>query len=39
MGAPPNVPLLTWATRPLTFEITAVDEKGEALPILGRCFR
>jgi FdhD protein len=33
MGAPPFLPLLTQATRPLTFEITAVNEKGEALPI------
>jgi FdhD protein len=33
MGAPPSLPLLTRATRPLTFEITAINEKGEALPI------
>jgi FdhD protein len=33
MGAPPSLPLLTRASRPLTFEITAVNEKGEALPI------
>ncbi|HEY4038718.1 MAG TPA: formate dehydrogenase accessory sulfurtransferase FdhD [Burkholderiaceae bacterium] len=33
MGAPPSLPLLTRASRPLTFEITAVNEKGEVLPI------
>jgi FdhD protein len=33
MGAPPFLPLLTRASRPLTFEITAINEKGEALPI------
>jgi FdhD protein len=33
MGAPPSLPLLTRASRPLTFEITALNEKGEALPI------
>ena len=33
MGAPPSLPLLSRATRPLTFEITAINEKGEALPI------
>jgi FdhD protein len=33
MGAPPSLPLLTRASRPLTFEITAVNEKGEALPV------
>jgi FdhD protein len=33
MGAPPFLPLLTRASRPLTFEITAVNEKGEVLPI------
>jgi FdhD protein len=33
MGAPQSLPLLTRATRPLTFEITAINEKGEALPI------
>jgi len=33
MGAPPSLPLLTQASRPLTFEITAVNEKGETLPI------
>jgi FdhD protein len=33
MGAPPSLPLLTRATRPLTFEITAINEKGETLPI------
>jgi FdhD protein len=33
MGAPPSLPLLTRASRPLTFEITAVNEKGETLPI------
>jgi FdhD protein len=33
MGAPPVLPLLTQASRPLTFEITAVNEKGETLPI------
>jgi FdhD protein len=33
MGAPPLLPLLSRAKRPLTFEITAVNEKGEALPI------
>ncbi len=33
MGAPPSLPLLSRATRPLTFEITAFNEKGEALPI------
>jgi FdhD protein len=33
MGAPPSLPLLTRASRPLTFEITAVNEKGEVVPI------
>jgi FdhD protein len=33
MGAPPSLPLLTQASRPLTFEVNAVNEKGEALPI------
>jgi FdhD protein len=33
MGAPPSLPLLSRATRPLTFEITAINEKGEVLPI------
>jgi len=33
MGAPPSLPLLTQAARPPTFEITAINEKGEALPI------
>jgi FdhD protein len=33
MGAPPSLPLLTRASRPLTFEITALNEKGEVLPI------
>src|SRR6267154_3138674 len=33
MGAPASLPLLTRASRPLTFEITAVNEKGEAQPI------
>jgi FdhD protein len=33
MGAPPSIPLLTRASRPLTFEITALNEKGEAKPI------
>jgi len=33
MGAPPSLPLLSHAKRPLTFEITAVNEKGEALPV------
>jgi FdhD protein len=33
MGAPPSLPLLSRATRPLTFEITAINEKGEPLPI------
>jgi FdhD protein len=33
MGAPPSLPLLSRATRPLTFEITAINEKGETLPI------
>jgi len=33
MNAPDSVPLLTRASRPLTFEITAVNEKGETLPI------
>jgi FdhD protein len=33
MGAPPLLPLLSRAKRPLTFEITAVNEKGEVLPI------
>jgi FdhD protein len=33
MGAPPFLPLLTRASRPLTFEITAVNEKGEVVPI------
>ena len=33
MGAPPRLPLLSQASRPLTFQITAVNEKGEALPI------
>jgi len=33
MGAPPSIPLLTQASRPLTFEIVAVNEKGESQPI------
>jgi FdhD protein len=33
MGAPASLPLLSRASRPLTFEITAVNEKGESLPI------
>ena len=33
MGAPPFLPLLTRASRPLTFEITAVNEKGDVVPI------
>jgi FdhD protein len=33
MGAPHSLPLLTRASRPLTFEISAVNEKGETLPI------
>ena len=33
MGAPPVLPLLTRAVRPLTFGITAINEKGEALPV------
>jgi FdhD protein len=33
MGAPPSLPLLTRASRPLTFDITALNEKGEVLPI------
>ena len=33
MGAPPSLPLLTRASRPLTFEITAMNEKGQELPI------
>jgi len=33
MGAPPVLPLLTRASRPLTFEVTAINEKGETLPI------
>ncbi|MBV8209200.1 MAG: formate dehydrogenase accessory sulfurtransferase FdhD [Burkholderiaceae bacterium] len=33
MGAPPSLPLLTQAARPSTFEITAINEKGEALPV------
>ncbi len=33
MGASHFLPLLTRATRPLTFDITAVNEKGEALSI------
>jgi FdhD protein len=33
MGAPPRLPLLSQASRPLTFQITVVNEKGEALPI------
>jgi FdhD protein len=33
MGAPASLPLLTRASRPLTFEITAINEKGETLPI------
>src|SRR5882672_467177 len=33
MGAPASLPLLSRASRPLTFEITAVNEKGETLPI------
>jgi FdhD protein len=33
MGAPPSIPLLTQASRPLTFEIAAVNEKGESQPI------
>jgi FdhD protein len=37
MGAPPSLPLLTRASRPLTFEITAVNEKGETLPISIAC--
>jgi len=37
MGAPPSLPLLTRASRPLTFEITAVNEKGETLPVSIAC--
>lgn len=33
MGAPPVLPLLTRATRPPTFQITAINERGESLPI------
>ena len=33
MGASPPLPLLSQASRPLTFEISAVNEKGETLPI------
>jgi FdhD protein len=33
MGAPPSFPLLTRASRSLTFETTAVNEKGERVPI------
>jgi FdhD protein len=33
MGAPPLLPLLTRARRPLTFEVDAVNEKGETVPI------
>src|SRR5258708_12853223 len=33
MGAPPSLPLVSRASRPLTFEITAINEKGEVLPI------
>src|SRR6266436_53424 len=33
MGAPHLLPLVSRASRPLTFEITAINEKGEVLPI------
>ncbi len=33
MGAPPLFPLLTRASRPLTFETTAVNENGEVVPV------
>jgi FdhD protein len=33
MGAPPYFPLLTRASRPLTFETHAVNEKGETVPV------
>jgi FdhD protein len=33
MGAPPSFPLLTRASRPLTFETHAVNEKGETVPV------
>jgi FdhD protein len=33
MGAPHLLPLVSRARRPLTFEITAINEKGEVLPI------
>lgn len=33
MGAPPSFPLLTRASRLLTFETTAVNEKGERVPV------
>jgi FdhD protein len=33
MGAPPLFPLLTRASRPLTFETTAVNEKGQLVPV------
>ena len=33
MGGPPLFPLLTRASRPLTFETTAVNEKGEVVPV------
>jgi FdhD protein len=33
MGAPPVLPLLTRASRPLTFEINAINERGESLPV------
>ena len=33
MGAPPLFPLLTRASRPLTFDTTAVNEKGELVSV------
>ena len=33
MGAPPLVPLLTRVSRALTFETTAVNERGEVVPV------